>query len=52
MLDSQVEALKAEIEDLKVEASFFDATAAEAKVHSYLVELFWDRKWLCIASDR
>lgn len=30
-LDSQVEALKAEIEDLKVEASFFDATAAEAK---------------------
>lgn len=32
MLDSQAEALKGEIEDLKVEVSFFDATAAEAKV--------------------
>ena len=32
VLESQVESLKAVMKDLKAEASFFDATAAEAAV--------------------
>lgn len=52
MLDSQVEALKGEIEDLKVEVSFFDATAAEAKVQLLSWWTFWCGKWLFMATDK
>lgn len=52
MLDYQVEALKGEIEDLKVEVSFFDATAAEAKVQLLSCWTFWCGKWLCMATDK
>lgn len=47
VLESKVDSLKAMMMDLKAEASFFDATAAEAVVSYWILTLTFDFSVVC-----